>query len=530
MDEQEIRETLLQKAYIDLASDGSYDQDTGIMAYGWVISINQIIMVTGKGPAKGHASMADSLRAEAYGLTAGALALDTIRIHFAIEPQEHIWTILLDSTSLIKQMENLQETTLNPKGIYNPHANIIRMAHCLLKPYTPEYVHVKSHQKDNKTTSGLSFDAKLNIMADDLANNQRSEMSQTRQDVTTDSAQLLINDVTITKDHQRSILESSSSIPIRQYYNKKYKWHGNTFDTINWAAQHKVLKRYDNNDQRRILKFVHGWIPTYDRLYREQQAPSPQCPLCNNLIEDNLHLFMCTHPQQQEVVATLHRRMESDNNNYGVDELLIIYKEAISQIGHKWTPPTLSKDKELNDCVQDQTRIGWQQILFGRISCKITSYIETNLRSKGVEKWKNTGEKWTTRMIQNIWDTLLTLWSHRNNLIFNNQETAKSEVLRQRLRTKVDRYYQYAEKLTVTDRQKLFQKEKEELISEDPRYINAWLKLAARIIRASKRETSKLMYREQTLMEKFFNWNPVNRPRTRKKTKRKSFKEDLKPD
>jgi hypothetical protein len=218
--------------------------------------------------------------------------------------------------------------------------------------------------------------------------------------------------------------------------------------------------------------------------------------------------------------------MESDNNNYGVDELLKIFQEAISQIGHKWTP-TLSKDKELNDCVQDQTRIGWQQIVFGRISCKITSYIETNLRSKGVEKWKNTGEKWTTRMIQNIWDTLLTLWSHRNNLIFNNQETAKSEVLRQRLRTKVD---QYAEKLTVTDRQKLFQKEKEELVSKDPRYINAWLKLAARIIRASKRETSKLMYREQTFMEKFFNWNPVHRPRTRKKTKRKSVKEDLKPD
>jgi hypothetical protein len=298
---------------------------------------------------------------------------------------------------------------------------------------------------------------------------------------------------------------------------------------INWAAQHNVLKRYNSNDQRRILKFVHGWLPTYDCMYREQQAPSPKCPLCNNLIEDNLHIFTCTHPQQQEVVATLHNRMESDNKNYGVDELIHIIQTALSKIGQNWAP-TLTNDKELNDGIQDQTRIGWQQILFGRISCKIMSYRETTLRLKGVEKWRNSGMKWTTRMIQNIWDTFLSLWSHRNNLIFNNQESAKADIIRQRLQTKVERYYQYAEKLTVTDKQKLFQKEKEELLTEDTRYINAWLKLAGRIIRASKRETIKLMYREQTFMEKFFNWIPAKRPRTRKKPKGQHFKEDLKPD
>jgi hypothetical protein len=133
-------------------------------------------------------------------------------------------------------------------------------------------------------------------------------------------------------------------------------------------------------------------------------------------------------------------------------------------------------------------------------------------------------------MIQNIWDTFLSLGSHRNNLIFNNQESAKADIIRQHLQTKVERYYQYAEKLTVTDKQKLFQKEKEELLTEDTRYINAWLKLAGRIIRASKRETIKLMYREQTFMEKFFNWIPAKRPRTRKKPKGRHFKEDLKPD
>jgi hypothetical protein len=78
------------------------------------------------------------------------------------------------------------------------------------------------------------------------------------------------------------------------------------------------------------------------------------------------------------------------------------------------------------------------------------------------------------------------------------------------------------------DQQKLFLKDKETLMLEEPRYINAWLKLARRIIRASKKESSK-MYREQILMERFFSWNPINKTRKRK-LRGRNHKEDLKPD
>jgi hypothetical protein len=219
-------------------------------------------------------------------------------------------------------MESLRNAQLNPKGIFNPHADIIRMTHSLLQPFAVDYVHIKSHQnKENQ--KGLSLDAMLNIMADELANNQQSEMKQACSKVTTDGVHIQIDDRTITKDHQRSIMEASSSVPIWQYYKEKYDWHNSTFDDINSSAQHKVLNRYDNNDQRRILKFLHGWLPTYDRLHREQQSPTPQYPLCNCLVEDNLHLFTCTpHPQQQEIILTLHKRLECDNKNYGVDTLL----------------------------------------------------------------------------------------------------------------------------------------------------------------------------------------------------------------
>jgi hypothetical protein len=382
--EDEFRNIFQRKAYVDLASDGSYDPVTGIMAYGWVIAINHSVVAKGKGPAEAHRTMADSLRAEAYGLASGAFALTIIKEHFNINPMDHAWSVLLDSTSLIKHMESFRKEHAHPKDIFNPHADIIRMAHRLLQPFAADYVHIKGHQDKMANRQGLSFDAKLNIMADELAQNQQSEMKQACNTVTSDGVHIQLNNRTITKDHQRSLLEASSSIPIRQYYKEKYDWQNSTFVNINWSAQNKVLHRYDNNDQRRILKFVHGWLPTYDRLYREQQSPNPQCPLCKNLVEDNLHLFTCKHPQQQEIILTLHKRLESDNTNYGVDTLIHNITMAISRIGQTWTPPH-TDEEALNSCLQDQTRIGWKQMLFGRISCTMSAYIGLYLREKGVE-------------------------------------------------------------------------------------------------------------------------------------------------
>lgn len=272
---------------------------------------------------------------------------------------------------------------------------------------------------------------------------------------------------------------------------------------------------------------MHGWLPTYDRLYREQQSPNPQCPLCKNLVEDNLHLFTCKHPQQQEIILTLHKRLESDNTNYGVDTLIHNITMAISRIGQTWMPPH-TDEEALNSCLQDQTRIGWKQMLFGRISCTMSAYIGLYLREKGVERWQNSGEKLTIRIIQNVWDTFLKLWRNRNTLIYDSQAQSKENIQKERLHIKVARYYQYADKLTVMDQQKLFLKDKETLMLEEPRYINAWLKLAGRIIRASKKESSK-MYREQILMDRFFSWNPINKTRKRK-LRGRNHKEDLKPD
>jgi hypothetical protein len=527
-DEADLHETFRQTVYIDIATDGSYDPETGISSFGWAIMINDFVAATGQGPAEAHPAMADPLRAEAYGLASSALFMDILTNHYSINTNEHVWTIHLDNMGLIKQMETIPQDSQSPKWNFTPHADIIQTAYENLKQFPVTYSYIKAHQDKSEGAKNLSRAATLNIMADNLAQQHREEMTQAHCTVSTSHVHLKINDIIITKDHQRWLLDTSSRIPIEQYYKDKYKWKASTFHKVNWQAQQKVLTCYDSNDQRRILKFCHGWLPTYDRLHREHQTPSQRCPLCYFLIENNTHLFACKHPGQQVIIQALFKKIDNDNMFYGVNEITDLLKVAIQQ---KTTPELQhgTEDSYLKRTIQDQKEIGWSHIMFGRIAMSTSRFIDITLKQRGCPKWQNSGERWTQRMTQNIWDTFLSLWNNRNTIIYEDQHKSNHDIIRERLRMKVENCYLYADKLSFNDRQKIFYMDEKDLMNEDPRYIKAWLKNAGRIIRVNKAE-AKRKSKEKQLMENYFKWRTHTKTPLKKRKRTRHQKQDLRPD
>jgi hypothetical protein len=69
----------------------------------------------------------------------------------------------------------------------------------------------------------------LNVTADKLVQEQWQTMTQACELVTTNHAYLTINNITITKDCQKWVMETLSSIPIHQYFDNKYRWKPATF-------------------------------------------------------------------------------------------------------------------------------------------------------------------------------------------------------------------------------------------------------------------------------------------------------------
>lgn len=152
---------------------------------------------------------------------------------------------------------------------------------------------------------------------------------------------LKIKDKVITKDSKQWIMDEASKVPIHQYYKDKFKWSWDTLKSINWTIQRETLNTYDENDQRRILKMVHGWLPTYDCLHRELQVMIPRCPLCHYLMETNLHLFACKHKDQQDTFHKITQFIDNDSNGPGHSTLNEIIKMALAKYStdkNKWTP------------------------------------------------------------------------------------------------------------------------------------------------------------------------------------------------
>jgi hypothetical protein len=142
-------------------------------------------------------------------------------------------------------------------------------------------------------------------MADQQATRQRNLMTEPQSLVNNlATVQLRINGISITRDSQKWLMETAGEFPIA-YYLHKHGWLEHTFQSIAWDVQSAVLKTFKVTDQIRILKFVHGWLPTAHHLHKEGTAITTRCKLCGALTEDNLHLFSCHAPEMQLIHGKL---------------------------------------------------------------------------------------------------------------------------------------------------------------------------------------------------------------------------------
>jgi hypothetical protein len=356
MEEEDIQQAFSKKVIYDVASDGSHKQLTGALSYGWVVAINNTVIAKGQGPAAVHPQLAGSFRAEGYGLASAAAFLQTLLQYFNINPKHHDWYFYLDNKSLISKIEKYQSEKELPKWNLLPDADIIKTSHRLLENIPATFIHVKGHQDSDKPPEKLSLPAQLNILADALATDYRNKFNSPIYEPTNPFCYLKIRDKYITKDSKQWIMDEASKIPIHQYYHDKFKWSRDTFESINWTIQRKTLILNDDNDQRRILKMVHGWLPTYDRLHRELQSTTSRCPLCHYLVESNLHLFVCQHKEQQDTFQKVFQFLDKDSSGTGNKVLNSIIKSALleSPTNDSWKPEQ-TNNEELNRCLKDQS-------------------------------------------------------------------------------------------------------------------------------------------------------------------------------
>jgi hypothetical protein len=410
-----------QNAIIDTATDGSHDTDSGIIAYGWVVAINEMVVAEGLGPAQASPALAESFRAEAYGLYAATTFLCLIRKHYAKSNRQYKWFFHIDSKTLITRMERYTEEKSTSKQVHDPDIDITNSVARNLIGLEAQFQHVKSHQNRQKTKEKLSFPARLNVRADELAQNQRARMREPATKVTTEFHHLIIGKQYFTRDSQRWLIDAASRIPIRQYYHDKYGWSTTTFNEIDWDMQYKVLIRYGTNDQRRILKFVHDWLPTNSRLARERSSNTQRCKLCHYISEDAMHVFNCRHAKQTETRHAFLAKLNKIMLILDPEKSTILEAIELSSQNANWKPEIETRG------MRAQTLIGWQQIYRGRFAKGLIR--EFRLKETAASA-KAAKQSLSQKILKLIWDTFLQLWKQRNELIFGENDAQKQDAKR----------------------------------------------------------------------------------------------------
>jgi ribonuclease HI len=244
---------------VEVETDGGFNPKTGISSYGWIMAVNKTLVAKGRGPAAAHPELAESFRAEGFGIDAALMFLQLLTLHLNIEKDQHSWKFYLDNRAMIQRMESYAHDNKHSKWNLRPDADITNHVSEILETFPATLIHVKSHQDRDTEFDKLSYPAKLNVMADMQALTQHDVMHAPM--ILSEHLQptLVLGNIPITRDSQQWILQKAGEVPIQAFYEEKYGWSKAIFNDIDWDIQEKALRGFSADDQSRILKFVHGW-------------------------------------------------------------------------------------------------------------------------------------------------------------------------------------------------------------------------------------------------------------------------------
>jgi hypothetical protein len=104
--------------------------------------------------------------------------------------------------------------------------------------------------------------------------------------------------------------------------------------------------------------------------------------------------------------------LDKDGRETGNRDINKIIREALVNASNlKLWSANLTGNRKVNRWIQDQSRIGWQQILYGRTAKSLEFAMEDHFCNKANDTGQETGAKWVRKLIQVIWDTFLKLWT-----------------------------------------------------------------------------------------------------------------------
>jgi len=178
-----------------------------------------------------------------------------------------------------------------------------------LYPLQFHYVHIKGHQDKYQPFHQLSLEAQLNVECDRRAGNLLPKLlhfhKPTHPPLPFTCPNLYVHGQLIVRDFQHRLRYAACSPDYWMYLCQKFQWRPEDSGEVNWLAFSFAFHRFSANDQRRLHKFLHDWLPLNAAKHMCKSAEEQACPTCHRHKEDFWHFLECPHPTRATAFTKL---------------------------------------------------------------------------------------------------------------------------------------------------------------------------------------------------------------------------------
>jgi len=324
--DDELNELLTQGTPITACSDAAVDT-AKFSTFSWIIHGERALW-QGEGIVPGLVEDVYSGRSEAFGVYTALRFLSNYISHFPnTYHKAPVIMMYCDNQGVIDRIHKLPPTRpLQPRQTTEDDYDVyaaIRSTLSDLAPIQVQLRHVKGHQDQHPRPSRLPLPAILNIECDKRASEYlitaRRMKPQPNLPIPQSYPLLKIAGQIIVRNIQSSLRDAASTPDYREYLRKKLKWSARDCENVNWISLKMAIQKFERNDQQRLQKFLHDWLPLRASPHMSQPASDHSCPVCHQNNEDLWHFLECQHPtrhpayqQMQTALQDLHRRHHVD--------------------------------------------------------------------------------------------------------------------------------------------------------------------------------------------------------------------------
>ena len=203
---------------------------------------------------------------------------------------------------MMKKLERMAEYPSAPlKMVLAPDWDVLQAVFNELKwfPEKPSIDWLQSHQDDNPNIV-QSIPVQLNVCADELATEGLNRLPPKPHVPLDPSAKIQLNyrGKTVTRNIPQFLRENLLLPSLRKQYVKRFDWHLNEFDDIDWAIFRPVYKKW----VKKKIKWTHQYstrnLPCGERLRKHGSDDPIDCKSCGCHLETDDHLFQCPRRPQ----------------------------------------------------------------------------------------------------------------------------------------------------------------------------------------------------------------------------------------